>query len=285
MNRREKMGLQGLDQTVGYYSRINLYHRLLHGLLLTSFLGLAATGMPLRFNQADWASNLAQAIGGFGAILFFHKTFAVLLTLCFLLHVGYVFHMAFVRGEIGVFWGPVSMVPQPKDFFDMFQHFRWFFGMGPRPQFGRFAYWEKFDYWAVFWGMAIIGTSGFMMWFSSFFARFMPGWLFNIVLLIHADEALLAVWFIFTIHFFNSHLRPNKCPIDLVIFTGREKLEELQEVRPVEYERLVKEGGLEAIQADAPPLWLRNFGRLIGFTAIAIGFLLLGLTFISFMGE
>jgi hypothetical protein len=167
----------------------------------------------------------------------------------------------------------------------MLQHFRWFFGMGPRPRFDHFTYWEKFDYWAVFWGMAIIGTSGFMMWFSSFFARFMPGWLFNIVLLIHADEALMAIWFIFTIHFFNSHLRPDKCPIDLVIFTGREKLEELQELRPAEYARLVAEGGLEAVQSDAPPLWLRNFGRVIGFTVIATGFLLLGLTFMAFLRE
>lgn len=268
-----------------YYFRIHLLHRLLHGTLVASFLGLAATGMPLRFSHVDWATGFAHAVGGFGAILFFHKTFAVLLSLCFLVHVGYISHLAFVRGEIGVFWGPTSMVPQPKDFFDMFQHFRWFFGMGPRPQFGRFTYWEKFDYWAVFWGMAIIGTSGYVMWFSATFARVMPGWLFNVALLIHADEALLAVWFIFAIHFFNSHLRPDRFPIDLVIFTGRESVEELRESRPAEYERLVKEGNLLAVEADPPPLWLRNFGRIVGFSAIGIGFLLLGLTLLAFLSE
>jgi hypothetical protein len=68
-----------IDQSRQYYFRLNLFHRILHGVLMTSFLGLAATGMPLRFNQAAWAIGFADAIGGFGAILFFHKTFAVLL--------------------------------------------------------------------------------------------------------------------------------------------------------------------------------------------------------------
>ena len=268
-----------------YYLRIELYHRLVHGVLMASFLGLAATGMPLRFGQSTWAIELTRAVGGFGTVLVLHKIFAFLLTLCFLLHVGYIFYLAFVRGEIGVFWGPTSTVPQPKDFLEMFQHFRWFFAMGPKPQFGRFTYWEKFDYWAVFWGMAIIGTSGYVMWFSSFFGKFLPGWLFNIALLIHADEALLAVWFIFTIHFFNSHLRPEKFPIDLVIFTGRVSEEELQKERPAEFERLSGEGTLEAIQASAPPLWLKNLGRLIGFSVIAVGFLLFGLTLLAFLSE
>jgi hypothetical protein len=158
-------------------------------------------------------------------------------------------------------------------------------GGGPKPRFGWFAYWEKFDYWAVFWGMAIIGTSGYMMWFSSFFAQFLPGWLFNIALLIHADEALLAVWFIFAIHFFNGHLRPDKFPMDLVIFTGRESLEELEEARPAEYERLTEGRSFEAIQADGPPLWLRNFGRIIGVVAVGTGFLLFGLTLLAFLSE
>ena len=273
------------DGAPRYYLRINLYHRLLHGLLMVTFLGLAATGMPLRFNHSAWAVEVANAVGGFGAILFLHKTFAFLLTLCFFLHIGGVFHLAFIKGEVGIFWGSASMVPQPRDFSEMFQHFRWFFGTGPRPLIGRFAYWEKFDYWAVFWGMAVIGISGYVMWFSSFFGRFLPGWLFNIALLIHADEALLAVWFIFTIHFFNSHFRPEKFPMDLVIFTGRLSERELQEERPAEYQSLVEDGSLESIQADPPPLWLRNLGRIIGLSVIATGFLLFALTLLAFLRE
>lgn len=279
------MKQESLDQAPRYFLRINLYQRLLHSMLMLSFLGLAASGMPLRFNHSGWAGELANAIGGFGAILFFHKTFAFLVTLCFLLHLAAIFRSAFLKGEIGVFWGPDSMVPQPRDLIEMLQHFRWFFGFGKKPQFGRFTYWEKFDYWAVFWGMLVIGVSGYVMWFSAFFGRFLPGWLFNIALLIHAEEALLAVWFIFTIHFFNSHLRPEKFPMDLVIFTGRVTEKELEEERPAEYQSRVSEGRLEEIQADKPPLWLKNFGKIIGFSAVVTGFVLFGLTLLAFLHE
>jgi hypothetical protein len=123
------------------------------------------------------------------------------------------------------------------------------------------------------------------MWFSSFFGRYLPGWLFNIALLIHAEEALLAVWFIFTIHFFNSHLRPEKFPIDLVIFTGRVSEKELKDERPAEYQTLVTEARLDAIQTDRPPLWLKNFGTIIGFSAVVMGFVLFGLTLLAFLHE
>jgi len=279
------MNHEGVKQAPRYYLRIDLYHRLLHGILMLSFLGLAASGMPLRFNHSVWASDLANAMGGFGAILFFHKTFAFLLTVCFLLHLAALCRSAFIKREIGVFWGPNSMVPQPRDLMDLLQHFQWFFGLGPKPAFGRFTYWEKFDYWAVFWGMLVIGVSGYVMWFSSFFGRYLPGWLFNIALLIHAEEALLAVWFIFTIHFFNSHLRPEKFPMDPVIFTGRVGEKELEEERPLEYQNLLAEGKLQAIQTDEPPLWLKNFGKIIGFSAVLIGFVLFGLTLLAFLYE
>jgi cytochrome b subunit of formate dehydrogenase len=166
----------------------------------------------------------------------------------------------------------------------MIQHFGWFLGLASRPRFDRFSYWEKFDYWAVFWGMAIIGISGFMLWFSGFFARFVPGWFFNVALIVHSEEALLAVCFIFAIHFFNTHLRPEKFPMDLVIFTGRVSEEELREERPVEYERLAREGGLATIATDAPPLWLRNFGRIVGVAAVAVGTVLFTLTLIALWG-
>ena len=64
------------------------------------------------------------------------------------------------------------------------------------------------------------------------------------------DEALLAVGFIFTIHFFNGHLRPEKFPMDPVIFTGRLAEEEFRRDHPEEYERLRAEGRLEARRAE-----------------------------------
>ena len=113
---------------------------------------------------------------------------------------------------------------------------------GRAPRYGRWTYWEKFDYFAVFWGVGMIGFSGLILWFPEFFTHFLPGWFVNVATIIHSDEALLATGFIFTVHFFNTHFRPDKFPMDPVIFTGRIPLEEFKEDRPREYEELVARG-------------------------------------------
>jgi hypothetical protein len=120
------------------------------------------------------------------------------------------------------------MVPRGKDFTDFVGNFRWFLYLGRRPRFDRWTYWEKFDYFAVFWGVAIIGFSGLVLWFPQFFTTFLPGWFLNAAHVVHSDEALLATGFIFIFHFFHTHLRPETFPLDPVIFTGRIPLVALQ---------------------------------------------------------
>lgn len=269
-----------------YYFRFSLGKRYLHGLLITTFLGLAGTGMTLHFSETGWAKAFAHFIGGFRAVLFLHKFCAVLLTGGFLFHVGEMLYRGLVKHEKGIFWGPTSLVPQPRDVVDFYRHVKWFLWLGPRPKFDRYTYWEKFDYWAVFWGMFVIGISGYMMWFAPFFAQFVPGYIFNVALLVHGEEALLAVWFIFTVHFFNSHLRHEKFPMDPVIFTGRVTEDELSRERPLEYQRLTDQGRLESIKTDPPPRWMMNLARLIAVAAVGTGFFLLVVTLLAyFAGE
>jgi cytochrome b subunit of formate dehydrogenase len=276
---------QGPNAGPRYYSRFSLPQRFLHGFLAATFLGLAMTGLPLRFSSTPWATAMAHAVGGFGTILFFHLFSAVVLTIAFLIHVGNLVYRLVARKEYGLVWGKTSMVPNLKDIQDFIAQIKWFLFRGPKPKFGRYAYWDKVDYWAVFWGMAIIGLSGYAMWFAPFFAKFIPGSWLNIALLIHGEEAILAVGFIFTIHFFNTHLRPDNFPMDLVIFTGRQTEEELKDRHPEEYRQLVESGELEKLRVEAPPDWLRNFGWLVGTTAILIGFVFLSLMVVAFVRE
>src|SRR5579859_3356413 len=269
-------------ETGRFFRRFTREQRYLHAVLFTTFLGLAGTGLPLRFSESIWARGMASAVGGFGAILFFHKFCAVVLTFAFLIHVKEVFTRGLVRREKGIFWGANSMVANWKDAKDLLGHLRWMVGLGERPQFDRYAYWEKFDYWAVFWGMIVIGFSGYAMWFAPFFAHFLPGWALNAVLVIHSEEGLLAILFIFSIHFVNTHLRPDSFPMDMVVFTGVESEEEFVHKRPLEYERLKREGKLEARLGEAPQSWLINFSRVVGTIAIAIGLTLLVLTLTAY---
>jgi cytochrome b subunit of formate dehydrogenase len=255
--------------------RFDRIDRTLHGFLMLSFLGLAATGLPVLFSDARWAPRLASLVGGFGAAHVLHRVFASIMITVFVVHVGRLIVRVAVRQDYGIFWGPNSMVPQPNDLVQMYQQFRWFFGQGPRPVFDRFTYWEKFDYWAVFWGMAIIGGSGLMLWFPVAFAHIVPGWVYNIALLVHGEEALLAVGFIFTIHFFNSHLRPEKFPMDMVIFTGRVSEADLKAERPAEYARQAVAGGARDAGPPSRRAWL--IGRVIGTVAVVVGLSLVAL--------
>jgi cytochrome b subunit of formate dehydrogenase len=260
--------VEGQDRHLARFSRTD---RVLHGFLMFSFLGLALTGIPLLFSHAPWASLLATVLGGVVVAGILHRMFATILIAVFVVHVWRLLRRVIVDRDYSIFWGPTSMVPQPRDLRDLSGHVLWFLDRGPRPAFERYTYWEKFDYWAVFWGMAIIGGSGLMLWFPEAFARVVPGWVFNVALLVHGEEALLAVGFIFTIHFFNGHLRPEKFPMDMVIFTGTVPEQHLRHERPGEYARLIQTGELEEIAVHPPDPATRRFGRIIGTTAVTIG--------------
>ncbi|MBK9115204.1 MAG: hypothetical protein IPM22_06090 [Betaproteobacteria bacterium] len=258
--------------TQRYYRRFTGIERVMHAALMLTFVGCALSGLPLIYSDQAWARTLARLLGGFEGAGLIHRICAFVMIVVFVSHVVLVFWKALAGGRLkSVFWGPDSMVPQPQDAFDLWNNFKWFVGRGPQPKFDRWTYWEKFDYWAVFWGMFIIGGSGLLLWFPLFFAKFLPGWMFNIAALIHGEEALLAVGFIFTFHFFNGHVRPAKFPMDTVIFTGRISEREMKEERLVEYERLARDGRLAAKEAAPPTAESQWFGWVVGGAALLLG--------------
>jgi len=276
------------DREERWYLRFNYYHRFLHALIIISFLGLVLTGMPLKFYHTAWAQTLAGFMGGIGVAGVIHRICGTITWLYFFLHLLFALHYVVkVRDEpLGKwFLGPNSMVPWIKDLKDVIGHVFWFLGMGERPKFDRFTYWEKFDYFAVFWGVGIIGFSGLMLWFPEFFAQFVPGWTFNIAIILHSDEALLAAGFIFTIHFFNTHLRPEKFPLDHVIFTGRISEEEFQEERPIEYERMREQGKLNSLETTPPSRISLIWAQIIGFIAYGVGLIMILLIIFSVLKE
>lgn len=256
-----------------YVQRFTLFPRFLHFLVIISFLTLAVTGMALKFAAQDWAEVVADIFGGFQVLGVLHRICAVITFTYFGLNfvLMYINWKKSGKSLIGFLLDPEGLVPMPHDAIEMIQTFKWFFGFGPQPKYGRWTYWEKFDYMAVFWGVAVIGGTGLCLWFPEQFTRIIPGYWINIATIIHSDEALLASGFIFTIHFFNTHLRPEKFPMDPVIFTGTVPLDELIHERPREYEMLVKEGKLDEIKCPPAPKWLFICSHVFGFTALFIG--------------
>jgi cytochrome b subunit of formate dehydrogenase len=259
--------------------RFTTMNRVNHALVAITFFGLTATGIPLVFATHPWARTLATFFGGIEAAGIWHRFFAILLIANFVLHfvdLG----QAFMRRTVP--WhrwllGPSSLVPRWKDAKDCFGMFRWFLGLGRKPSLDRWTYWEKFDYWAEVGGSVIIGGSGLLLWFPELASRLVPGWAFNVATIVHGYEALLAIGFIFTIHFFNAHIRPGTFPVDEVIFTGSVPEEELKHSRPEEYNRLVQTGGLESLRVPAPPRSRRPALIAIAVVSVAIGVALLTL--------
>ena len=273
-----------------WFTRFVPFERFLHFLVVSSFLLLVITGMPLKFYYTSWAKVLFGIMGGPETARILHRFGALITFLYFTLHLTSLAGKAWkgrrnlrnpetgklqVKRLWSVLFGPDSMVPTIQDWRDLVAHNKWFFGKGPKPEFDRWTYWEKFDYFAVFWGVAIIGASGLVMWFPEFFTRFLPGWAINIALILHSDEALLAAGFIFTIHFFNTHFRIEKFPMDTVIFSGRVSKSEMLHERRRWYDRLVATGKLDQFRVRDEWLRWRSIARSFGYFFFGLGLVLL----------
>ncbi len=285
------------EKGVRLYRRFRPVDRFVHFLVIVSFLLLVATGMPLKFHTAPWAHAIFRAVGGASVAASIHRFAAIVTFMYFGLHVASLFallgkHRGQVVDEKGhivwrrvarVAFGPDSPFPRWQDVKDVGSHLKWFVGLGPKPKFDRFTYWEKFDYMAVFWGVTVIGLSGLVMWFPTFVTRFLPGWMINVAHIIHSDEALLAAGFIFTFHFFNSHFRPEKFPFDAVMFSGRVSEEELRHERPAQYERMKQDGSIEETASPGEwPEW-KVIVNPFGVAAIIIGQLLAAAIFYALL--
>lgn len=263
--------------------------RILYALLFVSFLGLLLTGLTLKYSGQTWAKSLAHGVGGFQTIAVWHLFFA------FVSIVGCTIHLVRSAGKIlqqrrekvpwkTIVFGPDSRVPNRKDLRDLIGMGRWFFGLGQRPSFERWSYWEKFDYWAVYLTAIVVGGSGLLLWYPNVFCRFLPGGVLNVAKVIHGKVAILAATFLFVFHFYNTHFRPEKFPLDLSALTGMVDEEHLREYRAEFIDRLRREGKLEQLRRPAPSRRHLLFVFLAGSAVFTIGLGLLALVVVATMG-
>jgi cytochrome b subunit of formate dehydrogenase len=268
-----------------HFRRFPTIWRVAHLVGAVSIMTLILTGITVLYAGSAWAPVVIKLLGGPETAALIHRIGAIGFMSVFFIHLGF-FAVRIGRNLSTFEWfGPYSLIPNWQDLKDIVLMFQWFLGLGPRPNFEHWTYWEKFDYWAPFWGMMIIGISGVMMWVPEKTAAIMPGWVFNVAAIVHGEEAFLAAVFLFTVHFFNNHFRPDKFPQDITMFTGAVPLDVYKHEHRREYDRLLKSGELEKYLVSAPSKPMRRGSKILGASLITIGLTLLVMVLSGFLGH
>jgi cytochrome b subunit of formate dehydrogenase len=258
--------------------RFQVSHTVLHLMIIISFLTLALTGMTLKFPDNPFFAAVVHFLGGPHNVGMLHRTGAVITFIYAALHLLQL-AILFRKRKItvkGLLKEEYSLIPLLRDLRELKANLSYFIGRSPKPEYGRWTYWEKFDYMAVFWGITIIGSTGMMLWFPQKVTLLLPGWMLNVATIVHSDEALLAAGFIFTFHFFHSHLRPENFPLDPVIFTQRLPLSRFKAERSREYQALLDRGELENHLVDPPSKWYARVVLVFGIAFFVIGLVIVG---------
>jgi formate dehydrogenase subunit gamma len=229
------------------FLRFSLDDRLQHILIIVTFTLLGLTGVPQKYSNMDWAKTFVSLLGGIDNVRLIHHINAILLIAVCLYHVVHgAYRLFFKRARFEIF-------PQFKDARDIVGNIAYFLGIRQtRPRFERFNYMEKFEYWAVVWGMGMMALTGAVMWFPTLFTSILPGIFVPAAKSAHGGEALLAVAAIVLWHLYNTHLNPRVFPINLSIFTGRVSKQDIMEEHPLEYERQTGEQVPEEMSRGHP---------------------------------
>lgn len=236
--------------------RFNTSQRRQHIILFISIFILVLTGFPIKYAHMDWPKYVVALFGGFDNMLNVHLAAAVVMVLSGVSHIIWLVKL-FRKGSLK--W---SMVPSWKDLRDAFHHVQYLLGIRKeRPLYGRYTYLEKFEYFAVIYGILLMGVSGFILWFPNVSAIIMPRWVIELFRVAHSNEAVVCLLAIVIGHFFWVHLNPDVFPSSSVWYNGSISKHHLKEEHPLEYEQLA--ATLEDTEEDEHPSKYANSLPLI----------------------
>ncbi len=211
-----------------------------HLLMIISFTTLSITGLSLRSAHGPVGSGIMRILGGADMAGTIHRIAAAIL----IFDVAY--HLVWLVARR--LWGVrgLSMLPRWQDFRDVGQMLLYFFTLRKEPpQFDRYSFTEKFDYFAAGFGCVVMIGSGLVLWFPAEVLRIFPASmareLFALAEVVHSDEAVLAVLAIVIWHLYHSHLKPGMFPLSMVFLTGRMTEEQMRRFHPREQEGLLQE--------------------------------------------
>jgi formate dehydrogenase gamma subunit len=200
--------------------RMTLNQRTQHFLLFVSFFILVLTGFSLKYPDAFVRFIFVNELGR----SYIHRFAGVLMILVSFYHVIY---LAFYREGRRML---LDMLPERKDATDMVDVFAYYLGFSSRkPQFKRFNYAEKMEYWALVWGAIVMALTGLMAWFKIISSTAFPRWWIEVGITIHFYEAILATLAVIVWHFYQVILDPDTYPMNFAFLDGKMSVERYQE--------------------------------------------------------
>lgn len=256
------------------YPRFRIGARIEHFVLMVSFTVLAVTGLPQMFSlNSPIARAMIDIMGGIETVRIIHRWAAFFLVAGSFYHLFTSAYRFFVKRE------RMRIAPEKKDVRDAFDYVRYNLGLSDEPpRMRKFNFGEKFEYWAVVWGTAIMTITGFMLWNPIATTAVLPGEIIPIALTAHGGEALLAVLAIIIWHMYNVHVKhwnPS-------MFTGNLPREQMEEEHALEMERL-DAGGDPWRRIDRPVLEHRR--RIFFAVSAVMGLIILGVLVWAFTFE
>jgi formate dehydrogenase subunit gamma len=229
----------------GDLPRYSAHIILQHFLIFTTFIALAATGIPLHYADLFWAPHIISIFGGIDTAQAIHRSAA------FVMVCACVYHLLTIAGSTIVklikkeFDIHRTQVPLPKDLFDLIHDIKYFLGFEPyRPKMEKFMYKQKLHYLAILWGSFVLISAGTALLYPEKIALlwpFDPAFIQDLARIMHADEAILALIVIAFWHLSNVHLVPGRFPAQWTVFTGRITREHQIEEHFLEYLRNLEE--------------------------------------------
>ncbi len=242
-----------------YFFRFNLDQRIQHIILALTVIILVLTGMPLKFSDASWAPYLYTIFGGSKMAPTIHKITGAIMLILFVYHVIRVVGQILTKqilplkkegkmtvGRVTTILVKQPMIPNMKDAYDIIGLMKYLlYFTTVRPDGDEFTWKEKFDYWAPFWGMFVIGLTGLVIWNKVLATQIIPGEIINLCLIAHSDEALLAALFLFIWHWYNVHFSTSVFPMGTVFLTGYLPEDLMVEEHYEHYVRVMIKEGLE----------------------------------------
>ncbi|MFB3917397.1 MAG: cytochrome b/b6 domain-containing protein [Terriglobales bacterium] len=212
--------------------RMQKAQRYQHLTLLISFILLVLTGFALKYPDS-WFAWFLPIHEKVRSVL--HRIAGAVLIGVSLFHIGYV---AINRDGRKLF---KDLMPAPKDAWDIVGTMRYYLGLShEKPQYARFHYGEKMEYWALVWGMFVMGFTGLALWFKVEMTHLAPRWVLDIATAIHFYEAILATLAILVWHFYEVILDPDVYPMNWAWYDGRMDVELYAEEHGADTETITK---------------------------------------------